>query len=227
MLEAFFPPCCLSCDDVLPAALAFCPRCAAQNERLPPGGCACCGEPGPFAQVHCRRCRARAPGFLRAWAPFEHSGPVARAIHRFKYEDLPQLALPLAALWAGAPPWPVAPTAVVPVPLHARRYQERGFDQAFLLAAALAAQVRLPLRGGLLRRVQETRRQVGLSDAQRVDNLAQAFWAAPQAAGAHVLLVDDVLTTGATADAAARALRAAGAASVQVLTLARARREDS
>lgn len=227
MLETFFPPCCLACDAVLPAEVPFCASCAAQNEPLPAQGCGRCGEPGQFPSGLCRRCRARLPAFLRAWAPLEHVGPLARAIHRFKYEDLPQLALPLAALWRAAPPWPRRPTVVVPVPLHARRYRERGFDQACLLASAHAAQVGLPLRVDLLRRVAPTQRQVGLSDAQRVQNLAGAFHASPRASGAHVLLLDDVLTTGATVDSAAQALRGAGAHSVQVLTLARARREDS
>jgi ComF family protein len=157
-----------------------------------------------------------------------HTGPLARAVHRFKYEGHSALALPLArALAAEAAPWLEAlqrlhpPPALVPIPLHRRRLLRRGYDQAALLARAFARATGLPLCP-VLRRIRPTRRQVGLTEAERTENLHRAFAVTGPLPDAPLLLVDDVLTTGATARAASDALREAGARWVYVLTLARA-----
>ncbi|MCP3104635.1 competence protein F [Myxococcus sp. K15C18031901] len=111
---------------------------------------------------------------------------------------------------------------MVALPLHTRRYHARQYDQAHLLAVALARHLGRHAPARWLTRTRETRRQVGLNEAERADNLAGAFTAARQVAGQEVLLVDDVFTTGATARAAGVALLDAGASRVEVLTLARA-----
>jgi ComF family protein len=112
--------------------------------------------------------------------------------------------------------------AVVWVPLGRRRRIERSYDQAMLLAGALARAARRPLLRGTLRRIRETPPQVGHDRAARARNVAGAFAASPSVAGRDLVLVDDVVTTGATAEAASRALRDAGARSVLVAALARA-----
>jgi len=209
---------------VLPARGFFCEACSPLLEPTPTPRCARCGEPGRYYGDACPRCTARPPAFLTAYAPFEHAGALARAIHRFKYEDHPELALPLAHLTAmvAGDELRALPGALVPVPLHQARYRERKFDQATLLAVELAKLLERPLEDGWLTRVRATERQVGLSDAEREANVRGAFTASDAAKGHQVVLVDDVFTTGATARAAAHALLDAGAAQVVVLTVARA-----
>ncbi len=226
LLDVFFPPACVACGVVLPARGFFCEACAPLVEETPLVRCARCAEPGRFDGGLCPHCVARPHAFASAFAPFEHEGAVARAVHRFKYEDSPDLARPLAALLAQKAGGFLAsaPGALVPVPLHATRFRERKYDQATLLAVELAKVTKRPLRDAWLTRVRATQRQVGLSDAQRAANVNGAFEAARDVRGQAVLLVDDVFTTGATADAATRALEEAGAAEVRVLTLARMRR---
>ncbi len=181
-------------------------------------------EPG-----RCVRCRFGPPPFAAAHAAFVHTGPLARAIHRFKYEGHSALALPLArALAAEARSWlrslaaPGPPPVLVPIPLHRGRLLRRGYDQAALLTRALARTTGLPLEAGLLRRIRATRRQVGLTEAERTENVHGAFAVTGPPPDRPVVLVDDVFTTGATARAASAALREAGARRVYVLTLARA-----
>ncbi|HKA90735.1 MAG TPA: phosphoribosyltransferase family protein, partial [Haliangiales bacterium] len=135
-----------------------------------------------------------------------------------------ELARPLATLWRGTWP-PPAGDVVAPVPLHPARLRVRGFGQAQALAeAAHGLYGGPPIDATALVRVRATAEQARLGRAARRRNVAGAFVAAPRVAGRRVVLVDDVVTTGATAAVAARALRAAGAASVTVLALARADR---
>jgi ComF family protein len=224
LLELLYPPACIACAKVMPVRAPFCETCDLAVERLPTARCRTCAEPGTFPGDTCPRCRASPPPFSRAWAPFAHEGPVARAIHRFKYEDHPELAPTLAELLASECRQFLsrAPGLLVALPLHDKRFRERKYDQAQLLAGGLARATGREAPVGLLSRARETRRQVGLSEVERAHNVAGAFIASPSVAGQDLLLVDDVLTTGATVRAAAIALREAGATRVEVLTLARA-----
>ncbi len=149
-------------------------------------------------------------------------GPLADAIHALKYGDRPALARPLGR-WLAARIRLPRDALVVAVPLGRRRRLARGYDQAGRLAEQVARAGGAPLLQGALRRVRETPPQVGRSRAARAANVAGAFEADPRrVAGRELVLVDDVVTTGATADAAARALLAAGARRVTVVALARA-----
>ena len=158
----------------------------------------------------------------RAVAVFE-DGPARRLVHRLKYSDRLELATPMAAWMARAGAELIAEADVLaPAPLHFSRLWSRKFNQAAALAKEIARLTGKPADLNLLRRVKATRSQVGLSRAQRAANLQGAFEAARGAAkGRRVLLIDDVLTSGATANAAARALLRAGAAEVDVLVFAR------
>jgi ComF family protein len=212
-------PFCAACWTALPLWTdAGCPGCARRFVGLPAGeSCeACRGAPPPFEWV-------RAVGAYR--------DGLRAAIHALKFRGRVAVATPLAALlaergaaligMAAAAPAPI--DAVVPVPLHPVRFAERGFNQAELLAAPCARAWGRPLATGALVRTRPTRPQTELDAAERGANVAGAFAVRRPAAlaGRRVLLVDDVLTTGATARAAARALREAGAAAVGVLVLAR------
>lgn len=219
LLELVFPPRCAACRAAVETE-PFCPDCAIAVDPVPPG-CARCGHPGP--DPICGPCHAAPPAFAGVDAGGLFGGPLADAIHALKYGDRPAVARPLGAWLAARAPLPPG-AVVVSVPLGRARRIARGYDQAALLADAVcrAAGARGRRLAGALRRVRETAPQVGLGREERRRNVAGAFEASAAVAGRDVVLVDDVVTTGATADAAARALLAAGARSVRVLALARA-----
>lgn len=221
LLELVYPPRCAACREGV-ASEPFCPLCA-EAVDLVPAGCARCGMPGP--DPLCGACRADPPAFdaIRAGGLF--GGPLADAIHAFKYGGRPALARPLGAWLARTAPLPPG-ALLVSVPLARRRRIDRGYDQAALLADALARAAGARdrrLRGALVR-TRETPPQVGRTRAERSRNVAGAFRAVRtrDLQGKDVVLVDDVVTTGATADAASRALKDAGVRSVIVVALARA-----
>jgi ComF family protein len=219
LLDLVFPPRCAACGEAVDAE-AFCPVCADALEPVP-AGCARCGHPGVAAL--CGPCTASPPAFdtIRAGGLF--GGPLADAVHAFKYGGRPALARPLGVWLAARAPLPRG-ALVVAIPLARGRRIERGYDQAALLADALAraASARGRRARTVLRRVRETPPQVGKTREERARNVAGAFEASAAVAGRDVVLVDDVVTTGATAHAAAHALRRAGARSIVVVALARA-----
>jgi ComF family protein len=223
-LDVLFPPSCIGCGRVGRGADPFCVECQALLWPLPEARCGACAEPGDFQDGLCLRCSAHPPPFAAVHARHVHDGPVARAIHLFKYEDRPELARPLASLLVSALPPETAEdaTMVCAVPLHRARFHRRKYDQAQLLAHRAAAALGLPFAHDALTRTRATRRQVGQTELEREQNVRGAFAAGRRLDGARVLLVDDVVTTGATARAAAQALRDAGAARVEVVAVARA-----
>jgi ComF family protein len=156
----------------------------------------------------------------------EYDGTASLLVHRLKYNDRPELARALGTMMARAGAELLAEAdVIVPVPLHRWRLWRRRFNQAMVLAAQVSAASRVPCDPFLLARVTRTRRQVGLTRAQRQENLQGAFRVPAEVRarleGRRVVLVDDVLTTGATANAASRALLRGGAAVVDVLVFAR------
>lgn len=197
---------CAACRQALPWQPPACPRCA-----LPTPG----GEP-------CGQCLRAPPPLHSTRAVFAYGVPLDQLVPRLKFhQDLAAGRL-LAALMHPALQAAERPQALVPVPLHPTRLRERGYDQALELARPLARALRLPLRAGLLERVRATTPQSALDAATRAGNLRGAFHARAGAAlPAHVALVDDVMTTGATLHAAARALRRAGVARVDAWVCAR------
>ena len=170
----------------------------------------------------CAACLQRPPPLDATWAAFLYAAPLDRLLPRYKFHgDLAAgrlLAQLMAQAWSGD----VRPQALVPVPLHQARLRRRGYDQALELARPLATALDLPLRCDLLQRVRATAAQSQLDAASRRRNLRGAFRAGGRDLPAHVALVDDVMTTGATVHAAAEALRRAGVARVDAWVCARA-----
>ncbi len=209
----------------------LCGGCWAQIARLQPPYCVVCGVPAaseasvgiPGASAPCLACQGDLPPFDYARAAAPYQDPLRSAVHAFKFHGKRALARPLADLVVEqcARSLPAAADALVPVPLAPVRERERGFNQAALLAERVGQALARPVRPRWLGRTRPTRPQSELAADERRRNVRGAFRAAPAVAGRHVLVIDDVLTTGATAAECARALRAAGARIVGVLTVAR------
>lgn len=216
------PTRCLVCRAPGGEALDLCPACEA---ALPWNRIACpgCALPLPVpAATRCRVCRSGAAPLAAVHAAFVYAAPVDGLLRRFKFHaDLAAGAL-LAQLMAGTGAgWP-RPQALLPVPLHTARLRRRGYDQARELAAPLARALGLPLLDRALVRVRATGAQSERDAAERRRNLLGAFAVRPDAVlPAHVALVDDVMTTGATLHAAADALTRAGVTRVEAWVCAR------
>jgi ComF family protein len=218
LLDLAWPPSCPACAEPPAGSGTFCQLCSEALEPVPTG-CQRCGLPGPDALCGC--CQARPPAFDSLAAGGLFGGPLADAVHALKYQDRPALARPLGAWLASRLKLPTG-ALVISVPLARRRRRERGYDQASLLADSLARATGGRRLRRQLTRVRDTPPQVGRDREARARNVAGAFVAGSGVAGRDLVLVDDVVTTGATADAAARALKDAGARSVKVVALARA-----
>ncbi len=251
VLDLCLPAACPRCGQALErGATRFCEACLDAIRCITPPLCPICGTPfvAALADHPCGACARRPPAFRAARAAGPYEGALLESVHRLKFGgDLVQapalaglLGPPLASLAADAnhggslllsplhaerdsrPPYDL----VVPVPLHPRRLRERGFNQAHLIAAEMIRAGLFPpwtaLAPAALARVRETSPQTKLSRAQRLRNLRGAFRGKPKAArGRTILLIDDVMTTGATLEGCALALLRAGARSVDALVVAR------
>ncbi|WP_211233999.1 ComF family protein [Chitinilyticum litopenaei] len=212
-------PCrCLLCAGSSKEAL--CPACLAALPWLDRRCCPRCALPTPAGGL-CGGCLARPPRFDACHALFAYQPPLSPLILAGKYGGRWPLWALLGHVLAGHRPALAGPALLLPMPLYPGRLRERGFNQAAELARALAQQTGLPLRHDLLARVRDTGHQSRLSRKARARNLRQAFRVNGQLAGETVIVVDDVLTSGATLDAAARALKRAGAGLVIGWVLAR------
>ena len=233
VLSLVFPPVCQICHEerALAAEGYVGVDCQQRVRRIRPPFCQRCGLPFEGAVTHefeCSNCRELTFHFAWARAAAEAKGPLLEIIHQFKYSRalwyrpyltdlLLQEALPM--LHASQKPW----HGVVPVPLHPVKQREREFNQAELLAEPLAQALKVPLRSDLVQRTTATPTQTTLSRTARAENVQRAFRlrSPVHLTGQRLIVVDDVFTTGATTNAVAGVLRAAGAAEVVVWAVAR------
>lgn len=227
VLAVVFPSCCPACARPLdsPRRGPLCEPCWSALPRHRASACAC-GAPLAPGLSACGRCRRGLSPFAAGASLGPYEGTLRVAVLELKYRSRRRVAgriseamlddLRVRSVMAGA-------QALVPVPLHPRRQRQRGFNQSELLADALGRRAGVAVAGSALVRRQDTRSQTGLTAAARRANVKGAFAVRRRAqiAGRTVVLVDDVLTTGATASACAQALRAAGAREVRLLTAAR------
>lgn len=228
LLDALFPWCCVGCG--AGAESALCRDCRAVIRWIEDPRCPCCGLPLASGPSHlCGRCARTPPAFsrLRAVASYrardEDRDPLGAALRGLKYARRRGLAATLGEVLVSRFPYAADEhDLIAPVPLHRTRLRERGFNQAALLARAVSRASGAALDLGLLVRNRETVSQASLREIERRRNLRGAFSLRPRrrVAGLRVLLVDDVCTSGSTADACARVLRTAGAASVDVAAVA-------
>lgn len=228
-LDQIYPPLCLGCDAPVAAADALCADCFRALRPITPPWCPVLGLPfevdlGPDARS--AEAIADPPPFERARSAAIYNDVARRLVAKLKYGDRPELARFCARLMAAAGRELVVDRPViVPVPLHAYRQFERRYNQSAELARALARVTGLTTDPALIVRKRRTRQQVGLSGDARRRNVAGAFAVRPGAAaalnGRRVLLVDDVITTGATVKAVTRELKRAGIDKVDVISFAR------
>ena len=211
-----------------------CPLCAARVNR---GFCADCLELLPWIMTGCEicgtelleagvcgGCQSRRPYYDHAVIPFKYREPVSGQIQLLKYNDQLRYATSLGAMicrrvWKDPTP---APDLLIPVPLHRARLRQRGFNQALEIARRIGAELGVEVSHSLLERIKNTVSQTGLGKRQRRSNVKGAFKALALIQHAHVALVDDVVTSGSTVNAAARALKRAGVERVSVWAAAKA-----
>ncbi len=229
LLNLFFPPQCLACDTLVPTHGTLCPDCWGNIPFISAPQCACCGLPLEFAvdeQTLCGDCLREHPPFSRARATFVYNEHSRTLILKLKYQDHAYLASVFGNWLKSAGAELIAASdLIIPVPLHYWRMVRRRYNQSALLAGTVAAHSSLPLLLDGLTRIRYTPQQTGLTRTQREKNVKGAFRVPERhraaIKGKSILLIDDVMTTGATIHACTYTLLKAGASQVNVLTLAR------
>ncbi len=222
-LDVLFPVRCAGCQR---SGHVLCPTCIAQIRPLPSPFCQLCGTPLSTYGT-CKNCQYHPPKLSGQRAVSLYQEPLRGCIHGLKYDGNTRLAEPLGLLMAKAyTGYGMRADVLIPVPLHSERQKQRGYNHAFLLAEVCSAKLDIPVNNDILVRHRATVAQVDLHPRERYQNVAGAFACASASAsrainGRNIVIIDDVSTTGATLEACAAPLVAAGAKEVWGLVLAR------
>jgi ComF family protein len=217
-LDAIFPGSCLLCASDSRNEL-LCPACATDLPSLPAAQCPQCAEQTTHGE-RCGACLQSPPHFDRAVAAYRYDFPVDRIVQALKYGH--QLAVAGWLAQALATRLPAGNALIVALPLHRERLRERGFNQSWEIAQALGKRLQQPVDGSSLLRTRATPPQAELPWPERQRNVRGAFECTADLSGREILLIDDVMTTGATVNEAARVLKLHGASRVTVAVAARA-----
>ncbi len=229
-LDMLYPRRCIGCGASSPGTFRYiCWECWSDSARVEAPFCHLCGDPVAGAIDHdfiCYSCSAEKPSFDGARSAVRYDGVVGESLRQLKYEQALWLAPDIATLLHHCiqAEYPGRSfDLLVPVPLHHVRRRDRGYNQSAVLARELGRKLGRKSHPGLLRRIRPTISQTNLTAKARLSNVTKAFQykKGKRLAGRRVLLVDDVMTTGATVNACAKALKKGGAASVHVITAAR------
>ena len=210
---------CLLCGARVMGAL-LCPGCEAELPRLTGALCPVCALPTPLGEV-CGSCLQHPPAFDATRAAFRYAFPLDALVQKLKYSGELALADFLAARLAAALQDAPRPDLIIPMPLHRNRLRERGFNQAAEIARRLAARLDIPLALTACRRIKDPVPQAGLPLKARRKNIRGAFSCDADLTGRRVVLLDDVMTSGASLDELAKVVRKSGAVGIQVWVLAR------
>jgi ComF family protein len=225
LLDLIFPPCCAICKKN--SRKIICDDCLSKVVYIKTPICRVCGKPRDkyFAGDLCEDCSRESMPFEIARSVVLYDGAMKEAIHKFKFEGKRSLSLPLGEFLVDYLKRGYIPVkkidAIIPLPLSKKRERQRGYNQSELLAREVAKHFSVDIDSSSLRKVKDITPQFELSRKDRLSNVKGAFRSSPLKEKS-ILLVDDIFTTGATVREASRALKEAGAASVYVLTLARA-----
>ncbi len=229
-LDLLFPRCCIGCGISSPQIFQYiCWDCWSASAQIEAPFCKCCGDPVAGAIEHdfiCYSCSAKSPVFDAARSAARYDGVVGEALRKLKYENALWLAPDMAKLLHNCleAEYPTQKfDLIVPVPLYHVRRRHRGFNQSAVLARELGRRMGCPFSSSVLRRIRPTITQTNLTAKERLSNVNNAFEykKKKRLSGRRILLIDDVMTTGATVNVCAKALKKGGAVSVHVITVAR------
>lgn len=220
LIEALLPQSCLFCSSRQGGTLGLCDGCLRDMPWHIDHVCPQCALPSND-NLLCGQCLQAPPIFDATRSLFQYQFPLSTVLQQYKYGQLFTLARTMGLLFSAHISQPLPADCLIPMPLHRQRLQERGFNQSAEIAKVISKQLHLPIRLEACHRIKPTPPQASLPYKQRIKNMQGAFACNADLTGQHVILLDDVMTTGASLNALAKTVKAAGARYVECWVVAR------